>query len=538
MISSLTSRFEIYSRRALYLSAHKAAIYTWKNGDLGSSYLFDANDEGREFFARYLKETPNIPMFVLVDLFEEEFKRDTIPHVLGSDRDAIVARKKTRIFRDTPYFHYTVTGRDQEGRRDDQILLTAVTNPNILRPWMNLLLEHKVPVTGIVSLPLFTQSLLKLLPEQRESMLVVSLQSVSGLRQTFFQDGVFKLSRLVQMPRYGTEPYGPHIREEVERIRRYLNSVRVSTVDEAVDVYMLVTGDLLQELKSQYKDSAFNRYHILDINDLLSAAGSQRRVTSPFSDQLFVHEMLKHRPPNYYGTSSDRKYLTMRKLRFSMLTASALLLLGSAAWGGFTFMDGLSFKQRSLAALNKAQFYEARYQMARERLPQTPVDPPDLQVAVQLADVLSQYKTTPVPTMDLISKGLASYPGVQIDSIQWIASTRPDADVDGGNKSRQAAPTAVVQSLPAGTSKPNYRFYQIAVIKGHIDPFDGNFRNAIATINNFDETLRKLKSVYDVQVLSMPLDTSSSASLQGSANTQATEADFSLKIVIGIGDAA
>src|SRR5690606_239287 len=110
MISSLTSRFEFNQRRALFLSAHKAAVYHWQKGDLGSSYLFDANQDGREYFERYLRETPNVPMYILVDVFEEEFRRDTIPHVFGSDRQAIIDRKCARLFRETPYSHYEMLG--------------------------------------------------------------------------------------------------------------------------------------------------------------------------------------------------------------------------------------------------------------------------------------------------------------------------------------------------------------------------------------------------------------------------------------------
>lgn len=536
MISSLVSRFEFARRRALFLSAQKAAVYHWRKGDLGTSFLFDANDEGREYFARYLKETPNWPMYVLVDVFEEEFRRDTIPHVFGSDRTAILGRKKSRLFRDTPYFHYLLQGREEEGRRDDRVLMTAITNPNLLNPWTKLLDDHQVPLAGIQSLALFTKSIVKLLPEQSDNMLIISLQSISGLRQTFIHKGDLRISRLVQLPRYGTEPYGPYVRQEVEKIRRYLNSMRLSTTDEPVDIYLLLTGDLLDEMRRHYTDSSLNRYHLLDVNDLMQAAGSARRLSTPFSDQFFVHQLLKQRPGNSYASGSDRRYFTMRRLRYSMLAASALLLLGGAGWGGFNFMDGLGYKQRSLAAVQKSAFYTARYQMARERLPQTPVEPADIQVAVELADLLHQYKTTPLDMMKVISSAMQNLPVVQLDDLQWIASFNPDAEV--GKEGRAAAGAAQARNPKAVAGKPAYKLYQIALLSGRLDPFDGNFRNAITTINNFAESLRGMKAVYDVRIISMPLDVSSSAHLQGNVESQQKEARFALKLVLGIGNEA
>ena len=511
-------------------------MYHWRKDDLGTSFLFDANDEGREYFARYLRETPNWPMYVLVDVFEEEFRRDTIPHVFGGDRTAILGRKKTRLFRDTPYFHYLLQGREEEGRRDDRVLLTSITNPNLINPWTKLLDDHQVPLAGIQSLPLFTKSVVKALPDQSDNMLIISLQSISGLRQTFIHKGDLRISRLVQLPRYGTEPYGPYVRQEVEKIRRYLNSMRLFTTDETVDIYLLLTGELLEEMRKHYSDSSLNRYHLLDINDLMQTAGSVRRLSTPFSDQFFVHQLLRQRPANAYASGSDRRYFTMRRLRHSMLAASALLLLGGAGWGGFNFMDGLNFKQRSLAAVQKSKFYTDRYQIARERLPQTPVEPADLQVAVELADTLHQYKTTPLDIMKVISAGLQNLPNVQLDDLQWVASLNPDTEM--GKEGRAASSAAPARNPQAVPGKPAYKYYQIALLSGRLDPFDGNFRNAITTINNFAESLRVMKSVYDVKIITLPLDVSSSAHLQGNVEMQQKEARFALKLVLGIGNEA
>ena len=193
MISSLTSKFEFSNRRALFLSAHKAAIYQWTKGDLSSSYLFDVDGEGRKNFERYLQQTPNSPLYIIVDVFEEEYRRETIPHVIGSDRAAVIDRKQKRLFRDTPYYHSEIQGREEEGRRDDRILLTAITNPDIVRLWVQLLDQYKVPLAGIYSLPLFTESILKIIPEPSNNTLIVSLQTVSGLRQTFSHSGISPL---------------------------------------------------------------------------------------------------------------------------------------------------------------------------------------------------------------------------------------------------------------------------------------------------------------------------------------------------------
>jgi hypothetical protein len=535
MTSSLKSRFEFARRRLLFVSAHKAAIYHWRGGDLGTSYLFDSNEEGRRLFTRYLRETPNLPVHMLVDLFEEEFRKDTVPHVFGPDRTAILARKKARLFRETPYFHYMMQGREEDGRHDDRVLMSAITNPGLVKPWVALLDENKVPLAGMSSVPLFTRSLIKLLPDAKDNVLVVSLQSISGLRQSFFQKGELRISRLVQLPRYGTQPYGPQIREEVEKIRRYLNSLRLASPDDPVDVYVLVAGDLMEDLQTAYRGSGYGGFRVLDINDLLEASGSKRRVGTPFSDQLFAHRLLSQPPSNAYASPTERRYFTMRRMRQGMLAASVILLASSGIWGGLNLLKALSLSQQTVAAQKKTEFYQARYQMARERLPQTAVEPRDIQVAVELVDTLESQRATPLEMLQVLSQGLDKLPEVQLDSIHWAARANPDAELarDAGRRS-----TSSTSQLATQVDQKKYRYYQIAVVNGRLNPFDGNFRRAIATINDFAEALRGIESVYDVQIQSLPLDVSSDASLQGSTSAQRGDAVFALRVVVGIADEA
>lgn len=76
--------------------------------------MFDANKEGYEYFDRYLSETLKLPIYLPVDVFEEEFKHDTIPHLFGADRVSTIERKKSRLFRDTPYFYSKILGRNKK----------------------------------------------------------------------------------------------------------------------------------------------------------------------------------------------------------------------------------------------------------------------------------------------------------------------------------------------------------------------------------------------------------------------------------------
>jgi hypothetical protein len=535
MTSSHKSKFDFSKRRAMFVSAHKVAIYHWHKGDLTSSYMFDVNKDGKLFFERYLKETPNIPVYILIDLFEEEFKNETVPHVFGRDRIAIIDRKKSRLFRDTPFYYHKVQGREDEGRKDDIVLMSAITNPMLIQPWLDILQEHKIPIVGITSVPLLTESLIKLLPDPGDNNLIVSIQSISGLRQTFIKKDQLRVSRLVQLPRYGTEPYGPHISEEVDKIKRYLTSVRLVSADmadaDSLKIYFLLNGDVLNEVKKEYKDISMAGMQFLDINDLLVSAGSDRQVSSPFADQLYIHQMLKSKASNAYARPTEKRYNSLRNTRISLLVCSAILIVASMAWSGLSFMQGVDLRQNSLSAQNKADFYQTRYELAREGLPQTPVEPAELQVAVDLVGELMGYKTTPIEMVRLISFGMNRYSNIALNNFNWVSAVDPNEKIA---MAQNAPNQGMIGYSDISNPEEDYKYFQIAFIEAEVNPFDGNYRNAISLINEYAETLRTQNNVYDVSILSLPLDVSSEASMAGNTNITQREARFSIRIVLGI----
>ena len=534
MISSLTSRFRYFDRRALFISAHKAAVYHWNKGKISSSYLFDVNEEGRDYFKRYLNETPNSPFYIMVDVFEEEYRRETVPHVMGGDRQALLSRKTDRLFRDTQYIYNETQGREEHGRRDDNVLLTAITNPGLVKPWVEMMNESKTPVAGIYSLPLLVSSLLKSRSESSNHVLLVSLQSISGLRQTFIQNGQLRISRLVQMPRFGTTPYAPYIAEEVEKIQRYLNSLRLVPPDETLEICFLLAGDLKEEITEHNEDSEHINYHVLDINDLATEIGLETDVASPFSDQLFVSHLLKKTPKNQYGADSERRYFSMRRMKYSMLAMSMLLILAGILWSGYNLFTGLSYKQQSVSADLRKQFYSTRYNMARERLPETPVEPAELKQAVELSNRIDSYKTTPLESIKVISRGLNRFPQVKLKNVSWVSTIDPNVEL-GGKMLAEGSKGKIGFSKVSYTDT-GYLYYHVALIDGGLEPFDGDYRKAIAIIDEFAAQLREQPSVHDVSVISLPLDVSSETSLTGDVQATAKVANFSIRIVVGFGD--
>jgi hypothetical protein len=198
------------------------------------------------------------------------------------------------------------------------------------------------------------------------------------------------------------------------------------------------------------------------------------------------------------------------------------MILCSSVFSGFNLMESVTLKQQSDASDKKANFYNTRYQIAREGLPVTPVEAADLKIAVEIARTLDQYKATPVKMFKFLSDGLDAYPDIKLDSLEWVSSVDPNKDMD---KDRGITDKQAVM---------DFKYYQIAKIQAHLEPFVGNYREAIDTVDGFAETLRNNEIVYDINVVSFPLDISSSASLQGNTRNAGKEAKFTLQAIIGV----
>ena len=104
-------------RHFLYLTNTRLVSLLTSGRSIVSRREFAVSGAGAAAFERYLAQVPTTPLRIFTDLSEEDLRLDTVPHVGSGDREAILARKLTQIFRNTPFRYAQVQGREAEGRR-------------------------------------------------------------------------------------------------------------------------------------------------------------------------------------------------------------------------------------------------------------------------------------------------------------------------------------------------------------------------------------------------------------------------------------
>jgi len=253
-------------RHFLYLTNTRLVSLATSGKRIVSRREFAVSGAGATAFERYLAQLATVPTHFFIDLSEEDFRLDTVPHLGASDREAVLGRKLQQIFRNTPYRHALLQGRETEGRRDDRVIYTAVTNPELLRPWLDMIEKYKVPLEGIFSAAVFSGVLLDELDLLFPHALLVTFTPGDAMRQTYFRDREIKFSRLTPIDLEEGQTLGAMIAEETTRTWQYLDSLRHFGPEDRLEVCVLVHKNDRASIEPALRDFAQLQYHLLDMD--------------------------------------------------------------------------------------------------------------------------------------------------------------------------------------------------------------------------------------------------------------------------------
>lgn len=257
------------SKRVYFITSNQMKVFEWHDKKLLGSSEFKNNEQGLRDFSEYLNSVKPVMSHVLVELLEEDFQREKIPHVYGKDRQALIKRQVDRHYSHSPYTHSHIIGREKDGRKDDEILLTCIFNTEPIQLWMEKFEQYKIPIMGIWSLPILSEDYAKRLPVESKNVLLVSRQMRSTLRESYFREGKLLLSRQVKLNRdiRAQHTAAAYLTDGVEQIHKFLSNKRTIQFGDTLDVYCLMPEDLIAEAKNLYRDTDLLRYHFLPLHD-------------------------------------------------------------------------------------------------------------------------------------------------------------------------------------------------------------------------------------------------------------------------------
>lgn len=489
----------------LYLSADQATAAVWRGRKLSTIQQFANDENGWIGFGNYIRGTKGMPVSILVDTIDEDYRFETLPRASGGDRAQMVARKLRQLYRSTPYAAASLQERSTGRRGDDRYLFAALTDPELLAPWLRVLQQNRVPVAGLHLLPMTTLTLIERLKLKQPNVLLVA-KSSAGLRQTFCKQSKFRISRLT--PLRDTNALADQFYvSELGNTRMYLDALTVTHVDDIVTVVILDQDGSLAGLPAAISRSRPNlKPEILgpaEIEALLGAPASDAQASA---DALHLRLLatsarLTNLAPRVVGTG-------FRVYRVSQLmyACAAALALGAVVWAGLNLFRTNRTDAEILALQNQTRQFAAMYREVTEQFPKAPASAGEMRNAVDAAERLRTQLKTPHDMFSVIGAVLESSPDIALSRFEWRFGTQGLADESVRKRANESP------SIAATTPR------QSGILTAEVSNYDGNYRMAVASIQDFVRRLAANDLVAGVTVLELPVDISSETGLSGNTS--------------------
>lgn len=513
------------------ISAHDATVADFRGSRILECRTYAHGEEGLAAFRDFLAQFDNVPVHIVVDAVEEDYRFESMPHTTGSDRAAIVGRKLKQHYRNSPYVSAVPLGRDSDKRKDDRFLFSALTNPDLITDWLQAVVARDLPVAGIYLLPMVSAALVERLDQKAANLLLVA-QHAGGLRLTFFRDRQFRLSRLTRGDSGRQENRVRYFAEEISNTRLYLHALRTMTLDEPLRVLLIDRGEELTEVAAgvarENPSLECVRFGRQDLSARLGVSESLLE-SSPYA--LYLQLLgLKQPAGNLAPPNVTVGYRRHQASRAIYATCGALALAG-AGWAGFNFYNVMTLRADTEAAARQTALQATQYQEITRQFPQAPASAENLKKAVEIAQQLRESQRNPQRMLIAVSRAMETNPAIVIKELGWkygLSDIEPEA--------RARPVTAEAPATPATGAFASAR-KESALIGGEIRPFRGDYRSAIATINGFAGVLEKDPAVAEVRVVKLPLNVNPSLSLSGNTldnpeQSQNATAEFKLVVIL------
>jgi len=449
------------------------------------------------------------------------------------------------MFRSTPFRYAMVQGREGEGRRDDRVAYTAITNPEVLRPWVDALEKREVPLAGIRSTAVFSAVLLEELDLAYPHTLLVTFTPGEAMRQTYFRNREIKFSRLTPVDLEPGQSLGAMIAEETTRTWQYLDSLRNFLPDDRLEVCVMVHPNDRPGVQPELRDFAQIQYHLLDIEIVSTKLGLKPPPLGSSAEEVFVHLFQIRREANHFATPEMRRFDTLRRARQALTRASVVVLAAGLGWGAYNLLgvarsndDDVKFQQQ-LNALN------GEYDDITRVTPSFGVGGSTMRDTVAFYNAaMKSYPAMPELLADL-SQVLARHEPVRLTQVAWLATDNDKAmPVLASVGGRTVAPVhAVARGAEPGTVAPvsaedaNPPFaggrFEVAMLEGSVRVAPNDYRGAVAEVQRLADDISNLVG-FRADVVESPLDVRPALALQGrhaEREPDTLEARFVLRVV-------
>ncbi len=510
----------------LYVTLDELRASRWQRGVLTPGPAFRLESSGLEAFGAWLAQHPGVPAYLIADLVEEEFQRQTLPHVGGRAGRHLVERRLAQQYRDTPFRHAGLQEREADGRRDDHALFSALSNPSQVQPWVSVIEQHQCPLAAVYSAAHIAALLVQRLAMVQDHLLLITEQA-GALRQSYFEGPHLKFSRLTALT--PGEDIVAATALETTRMHQFLTSTRQLERGGMLQVAVLAPAARLPALEAACEDNPELSYHFIDLD---TAAARFKLADTPASTEpLLLHLVGARAPASQYALASARRFYRIWQARMAINATAGVLALVGAVWLLANVWSGLQADITSKRLLADAAQDDARYRAASATFPPSAVPAADMKAAVLTERLLSTQSPAPAELIALVSRALDSAPAITLLELDWQAG-KAEAVAAGampaggmpagvpGAMTGEGQPAAPIQAASVGLPAAPPQSLHIA---GEIEAASTDYRTMLDAVNQFALSMSSAAGV-KVEITDIPVDVRQNVRLSGTAGADAAGA--------------
>jgi len=520
------------SRRLLLLEAKHLTAYHWQNGHIVLDGVFPADDQGLEAFGRYLKEFGKSLFTLLADVAEEGFQIETIPGVRGRDRNAIIARRLGQYFYGSPYATSLSLSRKAKGRKDEQLLFAALTRPLQIDPWMAVIKAMDCRLTALHSAPFLVAELHKGLGIRDGRQLLLTIGR-DGLRQTYFENGRLRFSRLTPLPLGSIEEVARSCVRESEKIHQYLVGQRLLDQGTQVNTLVYVLSSEQDHFRRHCQDAHNLRFEFIALEKEAGRRGLKTPLSSSCCELLLLHLLIQSPSSCQFGPAEIHRPYRIWQLRLGLRALAMAGLAACLVFGTRTALDTYARQQETSQIETDIRTENGDYEAMLKTLPATPLKVEDLRAEV---DRFTELETRSPPLNNSllpISHALDDIPALELERIDWVLSDNPEATLvrEQANPGQQSpSPQFGGATIPS----PQGNYFAIMELSLKLPLAYANDHSAMRNaVDRLKDALQQTPGL-SVKVLRMPFDAESGKTIKGNGDGDEAKAEapgFSLRVV-------
>jgi hypothetical protein len=501
------------SQRLLLLDASGVGAYRAEPGGPVLEAQFASGNEGLQAFADYLQLNASSLYYVLADVPEEGFVVEDVPYVQGSDRQEILQRKMAQHFFGSPLAMAISQGRLQQGRRDERVLFAGLTGYASIEPWLQAMLQLEVRLGGLYSAPQVLADMAAKITVGG-SFLLISFGR-TGVRQTFFDKGLLRFSRLTPITATDVESVAAICVSETTKISQYLIGQRLITRDAPLRTVIVARPADFEIIGTRYRGTTDNLIEPANVLDLARHYRLSPLPVDSCADRLLLHLLTQRRPARQFAPAANRHHYRLWQARLGILAVAGTVFAGCLAVAGINAFRLSTLAEQTRDIRAELDLDTRRHVGLQQELPKVPISADRLRALTDRQALLMRRSPGLLPALQHVSQALERAPAVTLQHLEWRLAGATDDETAG-----KAKPTA--GSL--GNDQVIVR------LQAQLPPTPSSKQRAqLESVQGLVGDLAR-KDV-QVQVLSLPLETESGKSIRSSElNTEIAPPTFLLRI--------